>query len=132
MVTFLWILLAILGFVCIAFLALFIFVLRVAWYAQKLMFGLPWMVWLTHRDVVNMGYSGLYSRLLLPIYHEMGNVEVRVLDSLSEEEKFEVKLHGFSPFTIQCYEFRLTKRPRKKRIEIKSILPQLGWKPATT
>jgi len=97
-------------------------------HVEKIMFELPWFKWLTLDDVVKLGQSKFAARMLLPAFHDSGHVEVRQLPNLDEDKELVIKLHGFSPFTVQYHEFRIVQRPRRKRrikISLKDLFPSL-------
>lgn len=125
----LWILCALLGLVAAAMLAIVILAITLAAHAQKLMFGLPWMRWLTMDDVASMGYSRFYSACVLSVYHDKGDVEARVLANLLAEDQALVDTFGFSITTAKFHEFRLIRRPRRGRREPKLLVPRLLWGP---
>ncbi|MDP1689603.1 MAG: hypothetical protein Q8L52_00115 [bacterium] len=82
---------------------------------DKLQFGVPWLKWLTLDEIVEMGHSRFWARLLLPKLHRKNQLEVRILDELSEKERAFAERYGFDFFTAEYYTFRLTTRSRGKR-----------------
>ncbi|MES2668380.1 MAG: hypothetical protein V4644_01665 [Patescibacteria group bacterium] len=121
--------LIVLGIVALLGLIAFIVLLDMVSEGYKLMTGLPWMTWLTFQVVIDMGFRRVPSSFMLCAYYELGNIEVRPLEDLSEEDQSDVDRFGFTPLIIRSYEFRLVKRPRRKLREIKPIT-RLAWKPA--
>jgi len=97
----------------------YVFRLQIEHHAYKLMYDLPWMKWLTIDEIGSMGFSKLFSRLLLPTFHEKGYLELRPRGSLtgSQLEIAKTLIRFPNPGTMKLYEFRLIKRggPRKKK-----------------
>jgi hypothetical protein len=90
--------------------------------ADKLQFGVPWLRWLTLDEVVEMGHSRFWARLLLPMLHRMNQLEVRVLDGLQEEERSLAERYGFGIRTVKYHQFRFTIRSRGKKDPDKALL----------
>src|SRR4051812_21263838 len=100
---------AIISLVLLALVVLFIatlIVLRIFGpiQAEKLMTGLPWMEWLTLDDVVALGHSKFWAKLLLPHFHRHGCLEIRQLENVTEEEAGLIEEFGFESFTVKCHE----------------------------
>jgi hypothetical protein len=96
-------------------------------YVKKLMFELPWLKWITLADAKKVAPS-MYCRLALPVFHQKGYLETRLLSGLGSSEKEIAEKEGFQSHTLHFYEFRLVKRKswRKKAKE----KPKEDWKTA--
>ena len=97
----------------IAFL-LFVIVARQQMY--KIMFGLPWLTWLTIDRCIELGFSSYWCQVLvLTLYKKNQNIEIRPIVSIASELQAEwEKTLEFGPKTIRYYEFRLIgRKPRK-------------------
>ena len=88
---------------------------------NKIMFGLPWLVWLTLDQVVEMGYSRFWCTFLLPMYYKKGYLEIRLAlpTDASEFRKQWIERVGFEIDTVEFYEFKLTKRGGRLRDRLK-------------
>ena len=114
--TYLWYAgIALLALVAFVIIAIYLFVESIQWYANKMMFGLPWLKWLTMEDVVDLGYSRFYARGILPMFYKAGNLEVRVKDNLEDWQLRYTETLGFCSMTIGWYKFKITKRGGRKR-----------------
>ena len=82
---------------------------------DKLQFNVPWLKWLTLDELVEMGHSRFWARILLPVLHRINQLEVRVLDGLPEKEQRFIKRYGFGPRSVKYHQFRFTIRSRGKR-----------------
>lgn len=104
--------------------------------AFKLVFGVPWLTWLTLDEVVEMGHSRFWCKLVLPAIYRGGNVfigctlHIRLPHNLPEETRTIVEVLGFRRETVQFYEFKLTShwgsrrgKWKKSRVEILQPLP---------
>lgn len=133
----------------IALIGLAIFMLLALIQADKLIYGLPWLKWLTLSDAVAMGHSEFWCKMLLPVLHRNGCLEVRPhkidIDKLPEGireaaikcdlgallETFDLE---FEYKTVALHEFRLTKRGRRRfklKPDLKDIFRPTGWQPKT-
>lgn len=94
--------------------------------ANKLMFGVPWLKWLTLEEIVEMGHSRLWARLLLPIFYEKKCIEIRISEQSSKRERLEAESRGFQPATVEFYEYKFTRVwKRGKKVPIKAPVPEL-------
>ncbi len=89
---------------------------------DKLQFGVPWLKWLTLDEIVEMGHSRFWARLLLPMLHRKNQLEVRVLNKLPVRTRAFAEKYGFDALTAEYYEFRFTMRSRGKRDSDKPLL----------
>ena len=100
----------------LALIALVIFIALITHHANKLMWELPWLKWLTLDEIVQAGFSRLWSELLLPLFYEKGHLEIRISAECPEKELKFVELTGFNAHTVRFHDFKLTKRGgRRKR-----------------
>ena len=129
------------------FIALAVFVVNVIYKAEKLMFGLPWLKWLTLDDVVAMGYSRFWCKMILPAFHKNGCLEVRIQeidienmperiqeafrDNPPEIQKLLTEMEiPFEYQTVALHDFRLTKRGgRRKKIKLSPKDLFATWQP---
>lgn len=91
---------------------------------EKFTFDLPWLRWMTLEELEAKGFSPFWARLLLPSFHRDGELDVRPRNDreLSEAEQDLMERFGFRPMTVQCYEFCLTKRHKRKKPKLKDLL----------
>lgn len=112
-------------------LSLLIFIETARYQAYKFMFELPWLKWLNLEDLPALGFSKVWARLILPIFHEMGNLEVLLIDEdgMDDADHERVDRWGFNTATVPLYEFKLTKRKGRKEkfsISLKNLVPALA------
>lgn len=87
--------------------------------ANKLLFGVPWLTWLTLDEIVEMSHSRFWTKTLLPLFYRMNYLEIRISDNLSEFDRVWAEQYGFQTSTVAFYEFKFTekwKRGKKKPI----------------
>lgn len=124
------VLFGVLALLLVAIMVLVIFVVNLAQYGQKLMLELPWMTWLTFQTVLDMGYEKFRSSIVLSIYAQKGYVETRLKDELSDEERGQAETEGFTPNTINSFEFRLARRGGGRKKQKPTPSTRLVWQPA--
>ena len=134
LLTILWyvgaVLVSIALFLCLL-LAMLIIALRHQ--VEKFMFGMPWLKWLTLEDLREFRLSRRWARFILPVFHENGYLEVRLIDKDAMEtwDHDIVDQFGFTVMTVHLYEFKLTKRKGRKdkwSFSARDLVP--AWKPA--
>lgn len=104
--------------------------------AFKLLFGTPWLVWLTLDDVVAMGHSRFWCEILLPIFYRGGNfligctLLIRLRQDLPDPIRMFIAERGFQRDTVQYHEFKFTSpwksrrgKLQKSRVEILQPTP---------
>lgn len=127
---FLWIVVVLACILLALFICFLVIQIKVLHYVHKLIYELPWMKWLTLDELVSMGYSRAYSRAVLPILHEHGYLEVRVMAGVGENDLWVIEKLKFHSMTVKFYEFRLIKRGGRRRRRRLFKLPTFGWEPA--
>jgi hypothetical protein len=139
--------------------ALVIWFLAVNYHFNKISLTLPRMKWFTLDEVVAMGYSRFWCKILLPSYHERGYLEVRVQemsgkfgdlpeeiqkklrenfgDEVLEQAEFGIRENQVEiPFefeTVFLHEFRMIEKigRRKRKFGFSlNLNPLSGWEPA--
>jgi hypothetical protein len=78
-------------------------------HADKLLFGLPWLRWITLDEAVQMGHSRFWCRFVLPMFYERGYLEIRFSETATELERETAEETGYNPVTVAYYDFKLTK-----------------------
>lgn len=133
------ILIYIIGVIClVAFIVATIatFIAYGVYSAFKLVFGVPWLRWLTLNEIVAMGHSRYWCEILLPIFYRKGNVfmgctlHIRLPHDASDAVRAFTEMMGFRRETVQYYEFKFTSRGegrrgklQKSRVEILQPVP---------
>ena len=100
------------------------------YHAVRLMYGLPWLKWLSLEDVEKLGFSRFWSKVLLPVFFRKGYIEIRTAfpDEFSIDRKAAIEKEGFVADNVEYYNFKITKHGgRKKKHFITWMLP--GWQP---
>jgi hypothetical protein len=120
--------------ICAALVLLLLFLMltfSIIRYFDKIMYDLPWMKWLTLDEIVAMGYSRVYSKMILPLLYEQGYLEVRLTGEMDEDDLWIIERLKFHPITVKFYEFRIVKRGRGRRKKRKLLrFFDSGWHPA--
>ncbi|MBU6388521.1 hypothetical protein KGQ72_01425 [Patescibacteria group bacterium] len=105
-------------FILFLVLALLLFINGAQRNADKLMFGLPLLKWVSLRDAIEMGHSEYWCKKLLPVFYKNGYLQIRPHSKLPESrQKMIVKLE-FNSATVELFDFRLMKQGgrRKRRL----------------
>lgn len=77
-------------------------------YTDKLMYGVPWLRWLTFQEIVEMGHPRFWATVLLPLLYRKGYVEIRISDKLSRLEREHAEQYGLLIRTVDLYEYKFT------------------------
>lgn len=106
------------------------FVVGIIYNADKLEFGVPWLRWITFDEIVALGHSGFWTRIILPVFYRMNKVEIRISDQISEADRSQAEVKGLDFDTVEFYEYRFTqrwrhgkKKPKPKRLPEFQLLP---------
>ncbi|MCR4333823.1 MAG: hypothetical protein NUV60_02310 [Patescibacteria group bacterium] len=94
----------------------------------KLLAEAPRLQWLTFEEIVSLGYARFWVKRLLPIYHQMHYLQIRVPDELADPERAHIEREGLDMNTAPFYEYRFTqqwRRGKKKPDKRRSLIPQL-------
>jgi hypothetical protein len=97
--------------------------------AYKLLFGVPWLQWLTLDEIVEMGHSRFWAKQFLPVFYRMSYVEIRISDLLSELDRALIGECGFHSYTVMFYEFKFTEKWRRSKKKPKSRAPKFELTP---
>ena len=98
--------------------------------ADKLEFGVPWLRWLSFDEIVALGHSRFWTRLILPLFYRMNRVEIRISDRISESDRARAEKEGLHIRTVPLHEYRFTqqwkrgkKKPKPKRLPEFQLMP---------
>ena len=96
----------------------------------KIKYGVPWMQWLTFNEIAALGHSPFWLRVLLPVFHQMNDVQIRIPDDISEQDFGRVKKAGLYFGTAALYDYKFTEKsgrrdekPDKRQHLIPQFLP---------
>jgi hypothetical protein len=95
---------------------------------NKLMFGVPWLKWLTLDEIVAMGHSRSWCEILLPLLYLRGYIEIRISDKFPKGVGEQIEQWGLHPDTVGFYEFKFTKRWGRRRNKLAKLLLPV-WQP---
>ncbi|MFA5998105.1 MAG: hypothetical protein WC814_01835 [Candidatus Paceibacterota bacterium] len=99
--------------------------------ANKLMWDLPWLKWLTLDEIVEMGFSRFWSEFFLPLFYKKGYLEIRISSDCPKEKMRLIEFIGFNSYTVQFHEFKLTKRSGRKKPKPWKLPAIFEWRPVS-